>query len=408
MKKAIALVLCSILFTLFLTSCAATVTDIYDKWDGSIATGFANGDGTESKPFEIKTCAQLAYLADQANQGTVYTEKYFSIKNNLDLNNLDWTPIGIGHYSFEGIIDGNGHTIKNLKIISDHTYERDLAPHIPMVKRFVAGLFGICGDSVIKNLNIDGANIQIYNKSDITLGCVGVLCGANYTDVATTISDIKITNSKIITEFNPDFAAIDLRMGGLSGYLRAEENSNIIVNQVECDVSIEIEKGYGKNTDIGGLFGGFHVKSACAIENCASYLSIKIDKNQCYLNRNNFGAIGMAQASRMPFLMRNVFSKVTINKIYDDFHGYPAYTAYAIIGDAYCFAIGYQFENVFGCVEQVDESTNEKKISTELYKLPNGPDFAQINCQGCESIPEDHGFDKNIWNLNDFSHPKLK
>jgi len=42
-----------------MTSTAAS----FDIWDGSIATEFAGGNGTEEEPYLIKTASQLAYLS---------------------------------------------------------------------------------------------------------------------------------------------------------------------------------------------------------------------------------------------------------------------------------------------------------------------------------------------------------
>lgn len=69
--------------------------------------------------------------------------------------------------------------------------------------------------------------------------------------------------------------------------------------------------------------------------------------------------------------------------------------------------VGYELENVFGYVEQIDEVSSERKISTELYK-PKGEGFRQKNCLGCEELPEGHGFDETIWDLSDPSRPVLK
>ena len=71
-------------------------------------------------------------------------------------------------------------------------------------------------------------------------------------------------------------------------------------------------------------------------------------------------------------------------------------------------AIGYVFENVFGCMEYIDMQTGEKEIFTNLYVLPEGLTFSQINCQGCVELPENHGFDIKIWDLSDSARPKLK
>ena len=38
-------------------------------WDGTIASGFAGGDGTQNDPFQIETAAQLAHFAKTVNEG---------------------------------------------------------------------------------------------------------------------------------------------------------------------------------------------------------------------------------------------------------------------------------------------------------------------------------------------------
>ena len=50
-----------------------TVTVTYTipgLWDGSAATSFASGSGTEADPYIIETAAQLAFLASSVNSGT--------------------------------------------------------------------------------------------------------------------------------------------------------------------------------------------------------------------------------------------------------------------------------------------------------------------------------------------------
>ena len=55
---------------------AETVTDV---WDGSTATGFAGGIGSESEPYQIATGAQLAYLQKQVRSGTTFEGNYFKL-----------------------------------------------------------------------------------------------------------------------------------------------------------------------------------------------------------------------------------------------------------------------------------------------------------------------------------------
>ena len=149
----------------------------------------------------------------------------------------------------------------------------------------------------------------------------------------------------------------------------------------------------------------------------ANHQFLKRTPKPITLTKDFCGALGAAQASAKPFVIKNVFSKCTVNKPVLDSVLNPssAIDSRVIISDAYYYAlkddanaVGYHFENLFGCVEHVDSATGEKTILTELYKLPEGHDFAQIHCRGCEVLPENHRLDTNVWNLNDLSDPRLQ
>ena len=57
-----------------------------DVWDGSIASGFAGGDGTADDPYLIETAEQLALLAQNVNRGKTYQGDYFKLTRDLLLN----------------------------------------------------------------------------------------------------------------------------------------------------------------------------------------------------------------------------------------------------------------------------------------------------------------------------------
>ena len=99
MKKRIGslLLILALCFTLLPTAVLAADS----TWDGSIATAFAGGTGTESDPYQIADGAQLAYLASEVNNGRAYENSYFVLTADIDLNNKDWTPIG---NSFSGLL----------------------------------------------------------------------------------------------------------------------------------------------------------------------------------------------------------------------------------------------------------------------------------------------------------------
>ena len=99
-----------------------------DIWDGS-ASPWTHGTGTSNDPYLIETAENLAYLAQQVNQGyqaqgmSVFKGVYFLMTDDLDLNNINWTPIGTVNmnmqgYYFAGVFDGWYHSIDHLKIQS--------------------------------------------------------------------------------------------------------------------------------------------------------------------------------------------------------------------------------------------------------------------------------------------------
>ena len=397
-----------------------TTYDGESIWNGSIADSFQKGDGGESSPYEITNPSQLALLAKQVNEGNQYEGKYFSLLCDIDLNNLDWTPIGNGIHSFMGNFDGKGHTIKNLKISQSihYTYEYPTGRKMPYCDM---GLFATVQDATIQNMVIDGATITIADTQSTYTHRVGVLCGTvrTYQSVSV-ISNIDIKNATVTTDFSTNQRPLSLSIGGAIGHIYAYNNTTTTISLVETNSYLSLEKGYGSNNYMGTILGSSNFSdSTFNMENCAAYQTLSVSPEQYYYTfTNDFcGAIGNAQASAKPFAVKNVFSKSTLNKpALESAMTVPsAIASHAIIGEAYYFAlkddpnaVGYKFENVFGCVEHIDTQTGEKKILTELYVLPEGPTFSQINCQGCELLPENHGFDTDVWNLSNLAKPKLK
>ncbi len=137
-----------------------------DEWDGSIATGFGGGSGSEADPYLIYTAEELAYLAQSVNAGTTYSGKYFKLMNDIDLKGLEWTPIGVGtsndeNYttnSFHGAFDGNHFQISNLKIDTKSYWN--------------AGLFGVLYNAHITSLGITNADIKISQQHIVSGGAL--------------------------------------------------------------------------------------------------------------------------------------------------------------------------------------------------------------------------------------------
>ncbi|MCL2284511.1 MAG: MBG domain-containing protein [Fibromonadales bacterium] len=111
----------------------------------SFASG---GGGVEKYPYEIANAGQLDILRQRVNvENSSVTSKYYKLVDDIDLNAYtNWIPIGrISDYSFKGVFDGDGYTIKNL-IINTSVSGR--------------GLFGYINGGTVKNLGLEKVDIS--------------------------------------------------------------------------------------------------------------------------------------------------------------------------------------------------------------------------------------------------------
>ena len=141
-----------------------------DTWDGT------SGDLTsvtdeDSKTVTIKSGKLLAALAQSVNEGKDYSDYTIKLTKNLDLNGIEWTPIGTKGTSnvFKGTFDGNGATISNLKISSGS---------------YVA-LFGETSGATIKDLTVTGE----VSGEDVA----GIVAKATDTTITNCVSKVNVT-----------------------------------------------------------------------------------------------------------------------------------------------------------------------------------------------------------------------
>ena len=227
------------------------------EWDGTVATGFNGGTGTEADPFIIATAEQLAYFRNEVDAGNTFEGKYVKLNANINLNNINFDPIGWGYdydgfteggKTFNGTFDGNNKTIFGL-------YQNgwDLDPDKTNYSNYTysmagGGLFASVVDATIKNLTISGA--------DIVFECVdmGVVCG--YAQGNCTFDNISIINCTI-QNYNR-------YTGGVVGECspRYDENgtplhSNHTFNNIKVDSTTTISSLWGSfDTSLGGILGG--------------------------------------------------------------------------------------------------------------------------------------------------------
>ena len=175
MKKPRLLLLLLGLFFSIISLSAQTV------WDGTVATSFAGGTGTQDDPYQISNGKELAYLAKITNEdadGSVTRDKYFKLTADIVLNhavlNDDYTLIGtpanvwhpIGdsnHKNFYGNFDGGKHRIYGAYILnSTDGYD---------------GIFGYVSEAYIHDLCV----VDGYIPSGASSGFIAGLINQNST-----------------------------------------------------------------------------------------------------------------------------------------------------------------------------------------------------------------------------------
>lgn len=211
-------------------------------WRDNAAADFAGGSGTEADPYQITDGAQLAKIAKDVENGTVYKDAYFRLENDIDLSAHRWNPIGVYKWyegttdnrMFAGFLDGNGKTITGL--IVDERTEKNRA-----------GLFGkitCIGTATnvgVKNLNIVDARIYATNEG-MESSSSAILAGMVMTNPGDTVrfDDISVSGTIVNTKVGDN----SMISGGLIG-----EAYRVTADNCRADVTIE----GGDNT--GGFVG---------------------------------------------------------------------------------------------------------------------------------------------------------
>ena len=134
------------------------------SWAGDVTFTSITGTGTEAAPYVISSAEGLKELATKVNTETDasdFSEKYFKLvpaneATTLDLaSETELTPIGLTEEkSFKGIFDGNGKTIKGLKL----TYQADADANDAVTAYY--GLFGYIGTGgKVENLTLEAPSL---------------------------------------------------------------------------------------------------------------------------------------------------------------------------------------------------------------------------------------------------------
>ncbi len=194
------------------------------------------GDGSKENPYYVSTAEQFAQIASNENN---LCYKLVSDIDLADYNNGYWTPIA----NFNGRLDGNGYTIKNLYINQEENAGVNNSGNIGLFETIEA-------DAYVYNVKIEACNII----GDFTN--VGTIAGINYG----TIERVEIKDTFL--DVNADF------VGGVVGINMTVDNNvtdvryNAVISKTSANVILGQSKEMNKNeivytnTGITGTIGG--------------------------------------------------------------------------------------------------------------------------------------------------------
>lgn len=219
------------------------------------------GKGSKEDPYIISTDLELAKLAHDVTNGksqTVYSGKYFQLSENIDLSKGIWMPIGTLNDTnagfFGGTLDGDGKTIRNMKIYWTTNGAEASWGLFSRLKGKDENHY-----ATVTNLIIENASLETQ-KDKLPTGTGTVKIGIVVSDLVdyAEVSNIIIRNSRITDHEKKYTAANVCRIGGIIGYL---DNRNYRIFNLSSDTEINIHKNASLSqpakVTVGGAIGCF-------------------------------------------------------------------------------------------------------------------------------------------------------
>ena len=159
-----------------------------DYWTDHAADGYATPVDTANKVVTVASAEELALFAKEVtDDGKNYSGYTLNLANDADLGEYLWKPIN-GYNRLSGIVvNGNGHTIRNMKVRG-----------CTNSRVYGAGFIGdINGAVTVKDIAFDGADVFFVNdaKPQFAGNVGGVVLG--YTYGTTLFENVSVTNSSI-------------------------------------------------------------------------------------------------------------------------------------------------------------------------------------------------------------------
>ena len=301
----------------------ASWEDVYEEnWDGNVVEVWDKKYIQEPKEvdgvYQISLASELAWLAakvngmpyiDPATNSVAYKEPVtfkgtkFVLVEDIDLAGALWNPIGANKalkYSdtFRGTFDGNGHVIKNLTVNNPE----------------VAGLFGYMTHGTVKNVTIDGFDLEANHYAGAIVGWV---------EGKITVDGCTVKNGQI------DLSVVDLDFGDKAGGIVGFAHNGTYTGNTVDNVVIN---GY---RDLGGIAGCLQ-SNGQVINNTVKNSVITADQTPAYNGVKDVNAgecVGRINSENVTIKDNIVVENVTVIRKVDNTEELEYAVAEAKTGD---------------------------------------------------------------------------
>lgn len=354
---------------------------------------FAGGTGERYNPYVIKNREHLDNIMK-------YKDASFLLDCDIDYEGNVWETVGTSQIdAFRGSIDGNGHSIKNLRMenqADDSVY---------------GGFIGI-NEGAIKNISFLDCSVQ-YNGSIDGDIYQGMLCGRN--KIQGSIENCRIYNMNM--EISSKNGGVSV--GGAVGY-------NVgIVKDIAVTGNLDVQLTISAAGHIGGVVGENQGHST-KVSQC--YTNIKLSgyhdcKESAFITWG--GIVGYnynITATHKKAYIKDCFSSGIFRVV-----GTKASKGSSYLGGIAGYNAGYYtvIENVYSCSEISESATDsgcicgnsESKYRENWYYLAGiNRDYygIKLNSDEMSDSSNFYGFDfENIWTMdyakdNGYRFPQLK
>ena len=216
----------------------------------------------------------------------------YRLTNDIDLAGINWTPID---KSLVGIIDGDGHKISNLTIVTE---EESSIAKIGLIGEFTG---------IIENLTLENPNIHITTLAEVTKdttdyygvgGFVGYMKNGYFYNCKTTVTE-GATSSITASIDNIGGFVGHTAPNGLVTIINSENNVDVIGAE---EISEEGVTALPGTNNVGGLIG-------CSLGS----ISIQNSKNTGKISCGKYGAGGL-----VGFVRPSDYEELAITAGYDE------------------------------------------------------------------------------------------